>query len=328
MKPGNFKNVISMMNQINAATAAEMVEQAGFDFLATKVPVYYNSSFNDTGSSAPIMVPDRMAIVKLEDYSYIATMGHDYELYQYAEMFDFTDVLVEKHGSSYLAGTTTGNGAKAFLLMKTEECFKLGQDDDIECYFYIATSHDGTIALDAVAVPYRKQGNMLLSLPKDIVGRGFKFKHTKNMNQRVGQAKSSLSKIKAYWDEAAKDLTIFASVKLTEKQFDEYMKMIIPEPDGDSKAAQTRAENAWAEMKTIYLTNPACSIPTCKGSLAGAYFAACIYHEHYVTPKGGKKDPEDARILSLLNGGVHKNKAKAYGMARKMADTLGGSLGV
>jgi phage/plasmid-like protein (TIGR03299 family) len=349
------KSVYDYLPEINADTAEEMAEQAGLDFTAIKVDLTYTvvedapkqegvspppvgqsasdllRSFSLNGVAAgalaqhgheekerEVVVPDKVAVIREDDGRYLGTVGRNRGILQYRDVLKFTESLVESGAASYVTGGVIGNGEQAYLVMKTKESIQLSPTDEIDCYFYVATSHNSTHGLELVLAPLRKTNGTILSGFK---GTRISFRHSSRVEQRVARAALSVDKINTYFHEMSDSFTLLKGVRPTADQLDIYLKSLFP----DSPDKPQRAENTRDEVMNIYINSLACRLPATQGTMLGAYFAVVEYIDKIRNIKASKVRPNeyDAKIHSLLEGAGAQQKTDAYAFALDLVNKFG-----
>jgi phage/plasmid-like protein (TIGR03299 family) len=349
------KSVFDYLPEINADTAEEMAEQTGLDFTAIKVDIQYKytedvpqveaaapgtsaaellkrfgdselvESANGTkfristeAKEKEVTVPDKVAVIREDDGRYLGTVGRNRGILQYRDVLAFTESLVEQGKASYVAGGIIGNGEQAYLVMKTKESIQLSPTDEIDCYFYVATSHNSTHGLELVLAPLRKTNGTVLSGFK---GTRINFSHTRRVEQRVKQTAVSVDKINAYFHEMADSFHLLKGVRPTAEQLDVYLKSLFP----DSPEKPQRAENTRDEVLSIYNNSLACRLPATQGTMLGAYFAVVEYIDKIRNVKASKVRPNeyDAKLHTLLEGAGAQQKTDAYAFALDLTAKFG-----
>lgn len=306
-------NLYDSFTKVNAVTAADMAKQAGLDFDVEKRRLAFKDPNNND-----VQINDKVAIVRTDNDNYLGTVGIDYGIIQFQKMLDFTEILVSGGEACYVSGRAIGAGEKAAVVMKTQDKILLGEGDEIECYFYITTSHNSTVSLDVVPAPLRKVNNTILLAPEGF-GK-FKFRHTKNAVSRLDKAKISIAKVKTFWDLFEKSFRLMSMVQLTPTRLDEFWKLILPNES-------TRSENIRERMDTIFKTHPAYQFPSTKDTLLGAYLAVIEYvdNEMGVRVTGKKNQTEEtAKLNSLIDGQAARRKAEAFAAALRLQEMFGG----
>jgi phage/plasmid-like protein (TIGR03299 family) len=305
------RSIFSSLTHLSSTDIEGIAEEAGFDFTARKIPLKY------TGMNEELFInPEKVAVVR-DNNTFLGTIGKDRPIVQYTDTLRFTEVLVEQGLANYMHGGIINNGRCAYLTMKAAHHISLTPGDEMECYFYLVTSHDSTKALKIIPSPMR--GNTVLVLPGL---QGVTFRHTKNINNRMVVAKSTIGKMKNYFDDFEKSFRKLATVKCNDKLLDMYLRAVYPDSKGEKN---TRTENTREDIAKVLRTEPSLQLPSCKNTLFGAYMAVCVYADHFMTVnKTGKQDEMSARISSRLSGAAAKRKAEALGTAEKIKEKFAG----
>ena len=82
-------------------------------------------------------------------------MGKDYEVVQNMDAFSFFDAIVGGDGIQYETAGALGKGERIFITAKLPNYIKVGNDDLIEQYLFLTTSHDGGGSITAAFTPVR-----------------------------------------------------------------------------------------------------------------------------------------------------------------------------
>ena len=323
-----MKSVYDYLPAINATTAVDMAEQAGLDFTAIKVDTYYKvveptppqeiMSVEFFPKTREVYIPKTVAVIREDDGRYLGTVGRTRGILQYKDVLAFTEALVTEGRATYVSGGAIGNGEQAFVVMKTDDCIVLSDGDTVECFFYITTSHDGTKGLEIVFAPLRTTNGTVVTRGKQT---RINFKHTSRIEERFKRATFSVDRITNYFKEMETSFQLLRSVRPTRDQLDVYLKSLIP----DSPEVPKRAENARADILSIYNNGAACQLPATKGTMLGAYFAVVEWVDKQRIIKKSKVRPNeyDAAIHSLLEGSGAQEKSDAYAFALDLINKLG-----
>ncbi len=337
------KSVYDYLPAINANTAEEMAEQAGLDFTAVKRDLKYTVTEDvphftvDKGKlglpnpmafakavditveqkEVEVTVPDKVAVIREDDGRYLGTVGRERGLLQYRDVLDFTEALVSEGTASYVTGGIIGNGEQAFVVMKTNNAIKLSGTDEVDCYFYVTTSHNSSKGMSLVLAPLRKTNGTVLSTSKEY---RLSFRHSSKVEDRVKRATLSVNKLNTYFEEMETSFRLLRSVNITRDQFDVFVKSLFPDPEDRTK----QTENIRDEITGIYNSGPACQLPSTKGTMLGAYMAVVEWVDKIRNVKASKVRPNeyDAKLHSLLEGSGAQQKADAYAFALDMMEQL------
>lgn len=342
------RSVYDYLPAINANTADEMAEQAGLDFNAIKADLTYSYVsegevpdevavevgrlmqqgkiaeaellINGVPPSKEVeaVVPDKVAVIREDDGRYLGTVGRNRGILQYREVLAFTESLVEDGTASYVTGGIIGAGKQAYLVMKTKDTIKLSGTDEVECRFYVTTSHDSSKGLELVFAPLNTLNGTVLSTYK---GANIRFKHSSRIGTRVKHAALSINRVTEYFNEMEESFRLLRSVNPTASQLDTFFKSLFP----DAEERPERAENIRSEIESIYKTGAVCQLPSTKGTMLGAYLAVVEWVDKIRNVQASKVRPNayDAKIHSLLEGSGAAKKAESYAFALDMVAQLG-----
>jgi phage/plasmid-like protein (TIGR03299 family) len=297
--------VFSQFNKIKATTADGALQEIDADFEVKKIPQF----FRLLDGTTEIQNPEQYVNIRVDNETYLGSVGEIYRPVDYKKMLAFTQTMVDENEASYKFGKTIGGGRQVYIIMRTADYLSLGAGDDIRCYFYVASSHDGSIAIDVAPTFIRENNGTILTMPET---RGMKFKHTTKVEDKLAQARQTIGKIKSYWEESETAFRLMANTKITVAQAETYFKEIV---SGD----KTRSENIRDKYLSIFVGGPNQMHPATNGTMLGAYFSV-VQHTDQMgvvrrTSKMGDKEYKDAKILSTIRGNGAERKAKAYTMA-------------
>ncbi len=331
--PRRSKSAFDMFKPIAADNAKDMAVQTGLDFIVTKQPLKYSSVLRkeeftcekcDHAHKVPLerVSPSHVSIVRMDNDEQVGVMKKNYGLVQYIDMLEFTELLVKEGEAGYVSGGYTGEGERAWVVMKTADYVDLSEEDRVSCYFYITTSHDGTSALNVIPAALREHSKTVLIAP-GALNNNIKIKHTKHVIDRVARARNSLTKVKTYWEEFGNSFQLMGKVVATPSVVKTYLEMLAP--DAKTDKGQTKIEELRGKIETVYRTSPSCKLPSTNGTLLGLYFAATEFYDHHtITRKRKTLDANSARVESMLAGNVAEKKARSYAAAIKIEEKLGG----
>ena len=314
------KNIFDHFPRITVNKYEDMLKETGLDLQVHKRNLYYADALGKTRQN-----PEKVAVARVDDGDYLGTVGFDYGLTQYDELYQFVEILANDEGAEYVCGGLVGRGERAFLALRTGEHIQLGGGDIVENYFYVATGHDGQQAIDVIPAPLRTLSNSVLKMPEV---KGFRFRHTKHVNVHLAKAKLSVAKVKDYWAKFQKSFKFLAACKLTPQQLDDYLKMVVEGRVDDKGEESSRAENIREEIRTLFQKDRnIAALPSTQGTLLGAYFAVvqyCDFNSVTRKSKNDRRDPDTCKIISLIDGNAAQRKADGYAFAIQMLRKLGG----
>src|SRR5277367_1882484 len=143
-------------------TSSEAIQFAGLDYIVEKRPLFTYDTENqmadpETDIIIPeISVPNYFATVRADTDQVLGVVGNDYEVVQNRDAFTFFDAIVGGgDGILYETAGALGNGERIFITAKLPGYIRVGNDDLIEKYLFLTTSHDGFGSITAAFTPIR-----------------------------------------------------------------------------------------------------------------------------------------------------------------------------
>lgn len=185
----------------------------------------------------------------------IGDVGKNYTIGQNEELADFLDLVGAR---AETAGSLVG-GTQVFMsgaLEKTVTIDAQGANDQIDMYFMLYTSHDGSSNLVGAMTPVRVVCANTLSVAKRDMKPVIKIRHTKNYADRVEDAKAALNLQVKYIEKFAETANDLFEANVTDNEFDQIIKLAYSEPDKDaSKGAVTRWQNKRDDLFGLWRGN-------------------------------------------------------------------------
>jgi len=131
----------------------------------------------------------------------LGVVGHDYEVVQNVEAFDFIDSIIMGDEASFETAGVLGNGGKVFVTAKLPSYIKLGNDDIIDKYIFITTTHDGTGKIIAAITPIRIVCNNTLTMALANCQQKIAFKHTRKVHEKLEMAHKLMGLTSKYYEQ-------------------------------------------------------------------------------------------------------------------------------
>jgi phage/plasmid-like protein (TIGR03299 family) len=155
--------------------SAEALKFAGLDYTVEKRKLFTFDNENQTASEdteikiPEIEVPNYFATVRTDNENILGVVGRDYEVVQNIDAFSFFDSIVGGDGIQYETAGALGKGERIFITAKLPDYIKVGNNDLIEQYLFLTTSHDGFGSIAAAFTPIRIVCNNTLKQPFAII---------------------------------------------------------------------------------------------------------------------------------------------------------------
>lgn len=227
-----------------------MLQLASLDWPVELVPVVTEGNELTTGHYATV----RTMSDGTQDV--LGVVGERYEVVQNADALRFADNILDGGGRWETAGSLKG-GRVVFGAMALEDKITLdpnGAADQIDIYLLIATSHDGSLAVNAVTTPVRVVCSNTLTMGLQAAQHSVKFRHTSSVAERVEQARKALNIAHTYSEAFEAEAQAMIAKQVTDDQFAELFKQLNPQAveDEAAKAAVTRWENKFSNAFEIW----------------------------------------------------------------------------
>lgn len=281
----------------------EALQFAGLDFDVCKRPNIHrldNGNENISTSSFYTYRPDTGAI--LGD-----RLGKDYEVVQNADAFSFFDAIMDGDGIQYETAGALGKGEKIFITAKLPGYIKVGNDDMIEKYLFLTTSHDGFGSIMAAFTPTRIVCNNTLNAALRNCNNSIKIRHTVNAKERLGEAHKVMGISNQLSVQLEGIFNQWAKVRITDKEVQKLIQMaMVPNKEvlqniqkGELDELSTCFKNMCDDVYEYNVSSPSQQYETTKGTVFGAYNAITGYFQNVRNYKD-----DEAKMKSLLYGGT------------------------
>jgi phage/plasmid-like protein (TIGR03299 family) len=300
-------------------TSKEALQFAGLDFDVCKRPNTHrldNGTEIISNSSFYTYRPDTGAI--LGD-----RLGKDYEVVQNADAFSFFDAIVDGDGIQYETAGALGNGEKIFITAKLPGYIKVGNDDMIEKYLFLTTSHDGFGSIVAAFTPTRIVCNNTLNAALRNCSNAVKIRHTANAKERLEEAHKVMGISNQLSIQLEGIFNQWAKVRITDKEVQKLIQLaMVPNKEvlqniqkGELDELSTCFKNMCDDVYEYNMISPSQQYETTKGTVFGAYNAITGYFQNVRTYKD-----DEAKIKSLLYGGTAQLRTqKAFQLCEDFA---------
>jgi len=302
-------------------TSSEAIQFAGLDYIVEKRPLFTYDTENHTGDPESdiiipeIEVPNYFATVRADTDQVLGVVGNDYEVVQNREAFTFFDAIVGGgDGVIYETCGALGRGERIFITAKLPGYIRVGNNDLIERYVFLTTSHDGFGSIIAAFTPIRVVCNNTLNAALRNMTNSVKIRHTQSAKERLSQAHQVMGISNTM---AASLNTIFnrwANVRISDKEVlklvqqamapsKEVLEKVLNDENIDEYSS--RFNNTVERVCDYAFSNETQQLLTTKGTLFGAYNAITGYFQNVVSYKD-----DEAKLKSILFGnGLNKTQA-------------------
>ncbi|MBS1519865.1 MAG: DUF945 domain-containing protein [Bacteroidetes bacterium] len=302
-------------------TSSEAIEFAGLDYIVEKRPLFTYDTENYTGDPdadiiiPEIAVPNYFATIRTDTEDVLGVVGNDYEVVQNRDAFTFFDAIVDGgDGIIYETCGALGKGERIFITAKLPGYIRVGNDDLIEKYIFLTTSHDGFGSIIAAFTPIRVVCNNTLNAALRNMNNSVKIRHTQSAKERLLQAHQVMGISNSMTGQLTEIFNRWAQVRITDKEVlklvqqamapsKEVLEKVLNEENIDEYSR--RFLNTVERVCNYAFSNETQQMPTTKGTLFGVYNAITGYFQNVMSYKD-----DEAKLKSVLFGnGLNKTQA-------------------
>lgn len=221
-----------------------------------------------------------------DDGSELGVVSPTMETVTNNELWEVAQAL-EDSGSDvmYESGGSLKGGRKVWVLIRLKEPLEMPGDPNGATipYYALQNSHDGTGAFRGQATMTRivcDNTSLLADLDAQMRGTEFVFRHTKNIRERIEDAREALAGWRHSIEEWKQFNAHMMAHKITIEDRDNFLTTFIPEPEGRIISERVRnnirkARDEWLEV-WAGLTNEGVNM-----TAMGLVHASVEYSQHY-----------------------------------------------
>jgi len=287
-------------------TSSEAIAHAGLDYQVEKTSLFTPKIMGDQNGQM-ISVPGYYGTMRTDNNAVLGVVGKDYQIVQNRDAFTFFDSIVNGDGILYETAGALGQGEKIFITAKLPEYIRVGQDDLIEKYLFLTTSHDGSGSITAAFTPVRIVCANTLNAAMRNMTNVIKIRHTSNATERLKLAHQVMGISNRFSDEIGQVYNSWCKKPITDPQLNKLIEFAMAPnnevlgnvKDGKINALSTQFINIVEDVYEYALSNPTQQLPTTMGTVFGAYNAVTGYFQNV-----RKFSDDEAKVKSLLYGGT------------------------
>jgi phage/plasmid-like protein (TIGR03299 family) len=308
-------------------TSREALEFAGLNYRVEKRKLFTYDNHNLFGNAdtiAPnILVPNYYATIRTDNEAVLGVVGKDYEVVQNVDAFAFFDAVVGGDGIQYETAGALGKGERIFITAKLPGYIKVANDDLIEKYLFLTTSHDGFGSITAAFTPVRIVCNNTLNAAMKNSTNAIKIRHTANAKERLEEAHKVMGISNGLSQQMEAIFNHWAKVRITDKEVRKLISLALtPNKEvlqnlraGREDEVSSRFSNLCDAVYEYNFTSPTQQTETTKGTVFGAYNALTGYFQNVKSYKDN-----EAKLKSLLYGGTAQTKTqKAFALCAEFS---------
>jgi phage/plasmid-like protein (TIGR03299 family) len=252
----------------------------------------------DTGETVYDPINGWFSVQRSSDQRSVGMVRGRYNPLNNVDAFAFGDDILGLSGAHWITGGCLKEGSLVWMMAKLPEAVHIGgfEDEAIQPYVMVSNSHDGSKGLEASVVTVRVVCNNTFTAALEGAKRTHKIRHTKNMSQRMKEAKNVIGVVDTYGKNLRKLGDKLIGESFSNGDFDKFLETLVPTAGLDEGIALTKAQNKQELIKGIYVNKP--DLQNIKGTKWGALQAVIDYNDHHI--KGRGKDQAENRMTRIL----------------------------
>ena len=250
----------------NPANAEEAIVQAGLDWNVSLRPI----------TVAGVPVEDHWATVRDEPYTVLGIVGKRYSVVQNRDLFAFFDPVIDRDKNIYHTGGSLKEGKVVWLLAKLDRSFYVVDDDRVDSYILLASSHDGTMHITVKHTPIRVVCWNTLSAA--VVGRQttVQIRHTASAHTELRAAHNVLG----ISGKAMGQMEVLAQSLLAKSVSGRVLKKLVEHVFPSQRDKEKRPDNKHYAPIEMLFVNERNSMPGMAGTGWAAFNALTEYIDH------------------------------------------------
>lgn len=287
------------------ATSQEAIEAANLNWIVEKKPLYLKFKPKVQVSEAFAMV--RKNHLTNNEPTVLGVVGKNYKPVQNYEAFEFFDDIVGTGKAIYHTAGALSDGKIVWILAKLPGYMRVVGDDISHKYLLLSNSHDGSTSVQIKFTPIRVVCNNTLTIALR-QGDGIKVKHTREVKERLAQAKELLGIIDTRFNQIEKSFKQMTQVKINNSRLNEYLKAVYPETNDELMLPVIKKSREMAQH--LFEEGIGAEMNGVKGTLWGLYNGVTEMVDHRNTRLNA-----DKKSTNILFGAGYNTKVKAFNVA-------------
>jgi phage/plasmid-like protein (TIGR03299 family) len=228
----------------------EAMRLAGHDFTIVERPVEVVGLHSNKAADG------WKALVKSGSGEILHLARDTYEVIQNDTPYDIAELLFDQ-GFQYDAGVTLDGGAFCALTLLLDEPMVVPGDNSATLpYGVLRWAHNGSAALTVESGAIRVVCmNTYRASESANKGRSFTFRHTKNVQARIEDAKKAIRGTRAAFAVYAEQMQELAEIRVTPAQRDLFVSVIVGDIELDKNGRQVGAPVSMRKDSTVRVKN-------------------------------------------------------------------------
>ena len=230
---------------MEAPTSKDALIVSGLDWKVEQKPIFTETNQLISGYKANVRDIDNKTLGVVSD---------KYKVIQNDEAFAFTDALLGEGVRYETAGSLKG-GKTVWMLARLPQEYIIG-GEHICPYLVFSNTHDGSGAVKVAMTPIRVVCSNTLNLCLSTAKRSWSMIHTGDINQKLDEAKNTLFLAQNYMTELGKEFDSLNQKKITDKEIEEYIELLIPMKDNPTSLQEKNILKLREDLRARYYKAP------------------------------------------------------------------------
>jgi len=232
----------------------------------------------------------------------LGVVGDRYTTVQNSEAFSFLNYMVDEAGVTIDSAGSIDGGRKVWVAMDLPNGIKVGGFDAVDLSLLAWNSHDGTSAFKLCVTPVRIVCTNKLNAAVKGAQNSFSMRHTPSVTGKIQLAREALGITFAYVDEFQREAELLLSQKMTDKEFQKMIEVMIPKQE--TERVTNLADEARSTLLSLWKSDTQQNILNTKWA---AYNTFTEYADWFKPTRGNRAE-------KVLDGSTDAftNKALAY----------------
>ena len=241
-------------------------------------------------------------------------LSADYHVVQNVDAFSFFDSITKGEGIIYETAGALGKGERIFITAKLPKYIKVSNNDEIEQYLFLTTSHDGKESITVAFTPVRIVCNNTLNAAMGNCSNVVRIRHTASAEQQLKDAHKIMGMVNTLSPLMEQSFQQWAKTPITDKQIQRLIQIALApnketlENIRDGKDAENSAtyKNQVFSAFGYAMAADSQNMDTTKGTVFGAYNSITGYFQNV-----RNYTSDEDKINSILCGGTAQKRGQA-----------------
>lgn len=284
-----------MENKKNLMTATEVLIDKGLNWEVEKASIY-DAQGRELEKFKAIQRVDTGQTFQVSKNGYTPINNRD--------SLSLLDEVVGTGYAKYSGAVSYKQGAVVMVRCEVPNMDFDVNGEQLKGYIHVATSHDGSIATTIIASLQRMICRNLLTVKE---GQShFKFKHTKNYQIRVEDAKEAFADYREAFQKQKRVYELLARQQMNILQLDSFLNSLLNFKDKEEENS-TRIKNVKGELERLFVDGIGHDKAGIRGTKWAGFNAITEYVDHHRSTKGDSSNREFASMFG--SGAVMRDKA-------------------